>query len=56
MDHGSNNFAKDNYQYDPGAAWGPSDYDATHVFKLWGVWSPTVFQESTPWIQKLAGG
>jgi hypothetical protein len=56
MDHGSNNFATDNYQYDPDAAWGPSDYDVTHVFKLWGVWSPTVFQDSTPWIQKLAGG
>jgi hypothetical protein len=56
MDHGSNNFATDEYQYDPGAAWGPSDYDATHAFKLFGVWSPTIFRDGTTWLEKLAGG
>ena len=31
--------------YDPELAWAPSDYDATHMFKLWGVWSPTIFKD-----------
>ena len=56
MDHGSNNFAQDQYVYDPEAAWGPSDYDATHMFKLFGVWSPTIFRDRTTWLEKILGG
>jgi hypothetical protein len=56
MDHGSNNFAQDAYVYDPDLAWGPSDYDATHMFKLFGVWSPTIFRGDTGWLEKIVGG
>jgi hypothetical protein len=56
MDHGSNNFAQDDYIYDPEAAWGPSDYDSTHMFKLFGVWSPTIFRDRTTWLEKILGG
>lgn len=55
MDDGSNNFAQDAYTYDPEEAWGPSDYDATHMFKLWGVWSPTIFKDGG-WLEKTLGG
>jgi len=55
MDDGSNNFAQDAYSYDPEEAWGPSDYDATHMFKLWGVWSPTIFKNGG-WLEKTLGG
>jgi hypothetical protein len=55
MDDGSNNFANDAYVYDPGESWGPSDYDATHMFKLWGVWSPIIFKDRG-WLEKTLGG
>ncbi len=55
MDDGSNNFANDAYVYDPGEAWGPSDYDATHMLKIWGVWSPTIFKDGG-WREKVLGG
>jgi hypothetical protein len=56
MDIGSNNFATDHYQYDPSFAWGPSDYDVTHAFKLFGVWSPTIFKDPQSWAERLIGG
>lgn len=56
MDHGSNNFATDHYQYDGAFAWGPSDYDVTHAFKVWGVWTPQLFRDREGWLEKVAGG
>ncbi len=56
LDMGSNNFATDHYQYDPSLAWGPSDYDVTHAFKVFGAWSPTIFKDSNSWAEKLIGG
>jgi hypothetical protein len=55
-DHGSNNFAQDTYVYDPEAAWGPSDYDATHTFKFWGVWTPRFSSDPDSALEKIAGG
>ena len=54
MDIGSNNFATDHYQYDPSFAYGPSDYDVTHAFKVFGVWSPTFFKDSDSWAETAA--
>ncbi len=46
MDDGSNNFANGcNTCTIPSTPGAPSDYDATHMFKLWGVWSPTIFKD-----------
>jgi hypothetical protein len=56
MDMGSNNFATDHYQYDPELAWGPSDYDVTHAFKVFGAWSPAIFKDRDSWAEKLLGG
>lgn len=55
-DMGSNNFATDHYQYDPALAWGLSDYDVTHAFKVFGVWSPTIFKDPNSWAERLLGG
>lgn len=55
-DQGSNNFAVGEYQFIPSLAWGPSDYDVTHAFKLWGIWSPTIFRGANSWMEKVAGG
>ena len=56
MDDASFDFFFDSqYPFNAGAAYGPSDYDATHNFKLWGVWTPRLF-EGQSWKEKVAGG
>ena len=55
MDDASTNFYFDQYPFTPQAAWGPSDFDATHNFKLWGVWSPRIFSANN-WKEKALGG
>jgi Carboxypeptidase regulatory-like domain/TonB dependent receptor len=42
------------YQWDPKANWGPSAYDATHLFKAWGIWSPRL--GGNGWVEKVLGG
>jgi hypothetical protein len=45
------------YQFNPRAEWGPSDFDATHAFKLWGSWSPQFFRSAhNEWESKALGG
>jgi hypothetical protein len=56
LDDGSNNFATDHYQYDPSFSYAPSDYDVTHAFKVFGVWSPKIFTDSESWHEKVLGG
>ncbi len=48
-------FFDSQYPFNAGAAYGPSDYDATHNFKLWGVWTPRLF-DGQSWKEKVAGG
>jgi len=55
-DTASNNFGNGQYQYNIATNYGLSDYDVTHAFKLWGVWSPTIFRGSQSWLEKIAGG
>jgi Carboxypeptidase regulatory-like domain/TonB dependent receptor len=56
LDTGSNNFANGFYQYNIATNFAPSDYDTRNAFKLWGVWSPTIFHGSQSWMEKVAGG
>lgn len=56
MDTASNNFQNGQYQYNIATNYGPSDYDVTHAFKLWGVYSPTFFRGGHSWVDKIAGG
>jgi hypothetical protein len=56
MDTGSNNYYGGNYQYTQDKEYGPSDYDARHVFKVFGIWSPTIFHGSQGYLEKLVGG
>jgi len=42
------------YQWNPKLDWGPSDFDATHVFKLWGIYTPNFFHQG--WEKKVLGG
>ena len=36
--------------------YGTSDYDVRHAFKVFGVWSPTIFRGSHSWAEKIVGG
>ena len=56
FDTGSNNFANGQYQYNIATNYGSSDFDVRHAFKLWGVWSPTIFHGGHNWMEKIAGG
>jgi hypothetical protein len=55
-DPGSNAYAGPNYQWNLASVYGTSDYDVRHAFKVYGVWSPTIFHGSRSWVEKVAGG
>jgi hypothetical protein len=53
-DQGSQDYNMDNYPWDFRYTRGPSDFDVTHLFKMWGVWTPTIFRGG--WMEKVLGG
>ncbi len=55
MDNGSQPYNVSNYVWSHGGDWGPSDYDVTHAFKLYGIYSPVLFH-SNGWLEKIADG
>lgn len=55
-DTGSNNYANGDYEFTLNKDYGPSDYNATQAFKVFGIWSPTIFRGDHSWIEKIAGG
>ena len=56
MDQNSGPYFMDPYPYYSQAASGPSDYNVTTAFKLFGLWQPIFFRGANAWIEKLAGG
>jgi hypothetical protein len=54
-DNASGPYEINYYQWDPKYDWGPSDFDATHVFKLWGIYTPSIFFKQG-WEKKVLGG
>jgi hypothetical protein len=56
MDSGSNAYAGSFYQWDLSTGYATSDYDSRHAFKVFGVWSPTIFRGEHGWLEKIAGG
>lgn len=55
-DEGSQDYYTDQYPFNVRYANGPSDFDVTHNFKLWGVYTPTFFKARRNWLEKLGGG
>lgn len=55
-DSGSNAYAGPNYPFNIATGFGTSDFDTRHAFKLFGVWSPTIFKGGNSWMEKLVGG
>jgi len=57
VDTGSNEYATGVYQFNLAQGnFAPSDYDVRHMFKVYGIWSPTIFHGSQSWLEKVAGG
>lgn len=56
IDQGSQDYYMDHWMWDINAATGPADFDVTHDFKLWGVYTPTFFKGRKNWFEKIAGG
>ncbi|HEX6879026.1 MAG TPA: TonB-dependent receptor, partial [Terriglobales bacterium] len=56
MDDASRPYYVPYFQFYPRADWGLSDYDVRHSFKLYGIWSPTIFRGSNSWMEKVLGG
>jgi Carboxypeptidase regulatory-like domain/TonB dependent receptor len=55
-DNASSDYAMGTYPFSPRAEWAPSDFDATHNFKVFGMWTPHIFRGEHAWIDKIAGG
>ncbi len=56
LDSGSNAYAGSFYQWNSAYGFSTSDYDVRHAFKVFGVYSPTIFKGSRSWMEKVAGG
>jgi hypothetical protein len=57
MDTSSAPYSEQNYPYDPNLSYGPSDYNVSKAFKLYGMWQPVFFKSySKSWIGKLGDG
>lgn len=56
IDQGSEDYYQDAYPFDIKYSTGPADYDVTHDFRVWGVWTPTIFKGSRGWLEKIVGG
>jgi hypothetical protein len=56
VDDGSQDYYIDNYLWNRSYAVGPSDFNATHNFKLWGVWTPAIFKGTNSWLERMLGG
>lgn len=55
MDENSGPYFQDPYPFNPHLAYGPSDYNVTNAFKLFGMWQPVIFHGNNM-LEKLAGG
>jgi hypothetical protein len=67
MDTGSNNYSPaqhngacscdgGSYQYTMDDEYARSDFDVKHMFKVFGIWSPTIFRSQKNVLEKIAGG
>jgi Carboxypeptidase regulatory-like domain len=56
MDSVSNAYSSGYYPWNLATGFATSDYDVRHAFKMFGVWSPTIFRGSQSWMEKVVGG
>jgi len=56
MDHGSQDYYADPYPFNVAASYGHCDFDATHSFKAFAIWTPPIFRGANDWKGKVLGG
>lgn len=56
LDSSSNAYSTSFYPWNLATGFATSDYDVKHAFKLFGVWSPTIFRGAHDWREKTIGG
>ena len=56
LDENSGPYEEDPYPFSPAAAYGRSDYNVKHAFKVFGLWQPVIFRGSHGWAEKVVGG
>jgi Carboxypeptidase regulatory-like domain/TonB dependent receptor len=56
MDTSSAPYSEQDYPYNPGINYGPSDYNVGKAFKIYGMWEPVFFHGNKAWAEKIAGG
>jgi hypothetical protein len=56
LDQGSNDYYMPTYPWDLSTERGSADYDVRHNFKMYGIWSPTLFSGRKGWLDKVVGG
>lgn len=56
IDDGTQDYFMDLYPWNRSYSHGPSDFDATHNFKLWGVYTPVFSKSGHSWFDKAVGG
>jgi hypothetical protein len=56
MDNESGPYSISPYQWNEHADWGLSDFDVRHLWKFYGIYSPTFFHGDRSWMEKILGG
>jgi len=56
LDTSSAPYSEQSYAYKPSLNYGPSDYNVSKAFKLYGMWQPVFFHGNNSWMEKIAGG
>lgn len=56
LDNGSQPYAEPDYAFLPGFNYGPSDFDAQQMFKVFGMYSPILFHGGNDLMEKIVGG
>jgi len=56
IDQGSQDYQVDPYPWNYSYSTGPSDFDATQSYKLWGMWTPNIFRNGQNYAEKILGG
>ena len=56
IDQGSQDYNEDPYPWNYTYTTGPADFDVTHSYKLWGLWTPTLFHGNNRMLDKIIGG
>lgn len=56
MDTSSGPYFEQDYPYNLGLNYGPSDYNVGKSFRIYAVWQPIFFHGDNQWLEKIIGG